>query len=215
MINFKKLSKIAFPTSRNININMMPIMMGNHSTIPSEYAHYHPIIRQCENALANKDFERGKIWYLSIMESIVPPYTSQRRAGIHVEKMSASHGWGGGWGGGSGHDQNLYSGLFMASSTDYSCRVWDTRAADPQKVSYQSVESADGHVMKRNELYWLTDACPHEAMINETSKHIYRQWFRLVSSDVGIWYTRHSTPNRLNVVPDKYKTRIVDYSKFV
>ena len=42
----------------------------------------------------------------------------------------------------------------------------------------------------------------------------YRQFFRLVSSEVSLWYRDHSTPNPLGVQPDPALTRLVAGDKF-
>ena len=42
----------------------------------------------------------------------------------------------------------------------------------------------------------------------------YRQFFRLVSSEVSLWYRDHSTPNPLGVQPDPALTKVVVGDKF-
>ena len=42
----------------------------------------------------------------------------------------------------------------------------------------------------------------------------YRQFFRLVTSQVSLWYKDHSTPNPLGVEPDPSITRTVVGDKF-
>ena len=42
----------------------------------------------------------------------------------------------------------------------------------------------------------------------------YRQFFRLVTSQVAFWYKDHSTPNPLGVEPDHTITRTVIGDKF-
>ena len=53
---------------------------------------------------------------------------------------------------------------------------------------------------------------PHESLPLETSG--YRQFFRLVTSQVSLWYRDHSTPNPLGVEPDPQITRVVVGDKF-
>jgi len=145
-MQLRKLGKINFPKSNDININMMPFIIGDKMSIPKEYQHYYPLIETC---LVDSD-ENGKVGYLSISESFVKKNTSQRRSGIHTEKPSIS-----------------------------------------------------------TPLVWITDSCPHESMI--LSNESYRQWFRFVTSKVSIWYSKHSTPNRLGVLPT---CEIIGQSKF-
>jgi hypothetical protein len=53
--------------------------------------------------------------------------------------------------------------------------------------------------MEPGRLYWLTDLTPHEAMPALESGP--RQFFRLVSPKIGVWFTKHNTPNPLGVQP--------------
>ena len=91
-MNYVKLSQIKFPKANNININMMPYIIGDKSSIPPKYNHYYDIINQCEQYLQKK---KGLVGYISIMESFVEKGKSQRRGGIHVERHG-NNGWGGG-----------------------------------------------------------------------------------------------------------------------
>merc|ERR1712096_77091 len=54
-------------------------------------------------------------------------------------------------------------------------------------------------MMKPNMVYWLTDCTPHESVPLETRS--YRQFFRLVSSKLSIWFECSSTKNPCGVVP--------------
>ena len=53
---------------------------------------------------------------------------------------------------------------------------------------------------------------PHESL--EVSEKTYRQFFRLVTSKVSLWYKSHSTENPLGVRPDPTVTKIVVGDKF-
>ena len=53
---------------------------------------------------------------------------------------------------------------------------------------------------------------PHQSLPLETST--YRQFFRLVTSEVSLWYRDHSTPNPLGVQPDPALTKVVAGDKF-
>ena len=66
--------------------------------------------------------------------------------------------------------------------------------------------------LKANRLYWMTDRTPHESLPLEKKTH--RQFFRLVTHRVSVWYEDHSTKNPNGVVPDPKMTRIVRGSKF-
>ena len=66
--------------------------------------------------------------------------------------------------------------------------------------------------MKPNRLYWMTDRTPHESLPLKAGT--YRQFFRLVMSQVSLWYEDHSTPNPNGVKPDLTITKIVRGNKF-
>ena len=58
----------------------------------------------------------------------------------------------------------------------------------------------------------MTDRTPHESLpLDETT---YRQFFRLVTSQVSLWYEDHSTPDPNGVKPDPSVTSIVRGDKF-
>merc|ERR1719317_650071 len=53
--------------------------------------------------------------------------------------------------------------------------------------------------MKPNHLYWLTERTPHECL--PLTRRTFRQFFRVVSSDVSIWFECSSTKNPLGITP--------------
>ena len=61
------------------------------------------------------------------------------------------------------------------------------------------------------EMVWITDCTPHESL--PLPAGTYRQYFRLVTSDVSVWYADHSTPNPLGIVPPE-NVKIVSGNKF-
>lgn len=197
-MNFKKISTITFPNFLGYNINMMPFVMGDIESIPFEYRQYYPLIEACNISST----ELGKIGYLSISESLVLKGKTQRRPGVHTDCPGGGISWGNG---GGGSPWGGLSGLYIASNIDDTCRVWDEFVESPGLLGDCShlVESfGEPTYLKGNELYWLHDKTPHEALPLDRST--LRQWFRVVTSDVGIWYKKHSTPNRLGVQPNCY-----------
>ena len=99
----------------------------------------------------------------------------------------------------------------------------------------------NGLVLEAGKIYWLTDRfhikgiqllydstdirshiahlqnpqisrTPHESLALKQSS--FRQFFRLVTSQVSLWYSNHSTPNPLGVVPEPGVTRVVTGDKF-
>jgi hypothetical protein len=198
-----KVGKVNFPKHTGININMMPFIMGDINSIPKEYRCYKDIINSCNIHSS----EIGKIGYLTITESFVNKGKPQRRGGIHTEK-TPTHSWGGDDGGAWGGK----SGLFMASNISDSCQIWNYHVDVPGlggDCSHLRDKLGKGIKMSSNELYWMTDSCPHESL--ELKSDCMRQFFRLVTSDVGVWYEKHSTKNKLGVNPG---CKIIKENKF-
>ena len=110
----------------------------------------------------------------------------------------------------------------MASNVANSCKVWNCAVrcdGEGKEIigKHGNVEHLRGilpddcEVMKANYMYWLTDRTPHELLPLQTA--CYRQYFRLVTSDVTVWFEEHSTPNPLGVMPDCKRTIILKGSK--
>jgi hypothetical protein len=112
----------------------------------------------------------------------------------------------------------------MASNVENSCRVWNCQIQRP-KVDCLDIVGRHGDIehlreflptdsetMDANTLYWITDRTPHESLPLVDGG--YRQYFRLVTSLVGLWFKDHSTKNPNGVVPDPKITKIVKGSKF-
>ena len=231
--------RIKFPKATNININMMPFVMGTNfkeTKLPRYLQHYwENIIRYCI-----LESEEGKIGYLTVHESKVDKGTSQRRPGIHTESPGLimlkeskgnfvlderCHRWG--YGQGKFREASgleLQGGIFMASNVENSCRVWNCQIQRPKVDCLDIVGKhgdiehlreflpTDSETMVANHLYWITDRTPHESL--PLAHRGYRQFFRLVTSLVGLWFENHSTKNPNGVVPDPKITKIVKGSKF-
>jgi hypothetical protein len=171
----------------------------------------------------------GKVGYLTIHESYVDQATTQRRPGIHTESPGFIAlqndqervrflylAWG---------KEYIYAGLdfkggiFMTSNVENSCRVWNCQIERPEADSIDIVGEhgdiehlreflpEDSETMAANHLYWITDRTPHESL--PLTKGTYRQYFRLVTSIVRVWFEDHSTKNPNGVVPDPKITKII------
>lgn len=192
---------------------MMPILMGVPGSVPHGLRDYQPMIDACA-------LELGSTVYLTIHESFVAKGKTQRRGGIHTEAYKAADGrfgggdddgggnfgggksiaWDGGWGG-------ITAGVYMAS-TDGRCRIWDEARHDVDHHGGLEV-SGPGVEMEPSTLYWITDRTPHESLPALRSGE--RQFFRLVSSEIGAWWSMHNTANPLGVLP---RAPVIDGSKF-
>lgn len=217
--NFEDKRRIEFPLPSDININMMPYIIGDSSSIPEIYHHYLPIIRKCEEASPGMYGSR-RVGYLTIHESFVPAGSTQRRPGLHTDRHQSSHGletkgggrgteciWMQGWGG-----SRMGSGMYIASNVADSCMIWDCRVEIPGELGdceHLRDMMGEGQMLKENNLYWLSDATPHEALPMKVDG--YRQFFRWVGDEVAVWYEQHSTRNPLGIEP---RGRIVTENKF-
>jgi hypothetical protein len=197
--SLRLIGDVSFPASTNRSVNMMPFIMGDHSTIPYELRDYIPMIVSC----GIEPEQIGKVGYLSVMESVVTSGLSQRRPGIHTEKHPSLK-WGGGWGHGASDGAARRDGVYMASTVSDSCRAWDFHVKVPGYMGdcehlRKDIESTPLTSIQANKLYWMTDSCPHESM--PIAHGTLRQWFRLVTHKVGLWYAKHSTPSPFGVLP--------------
>lgn len=55
----------------------------------------------------------------------------------------------------------------------------------------------------------MTDKTPHQALPSTEDR--YRQFFRLVSSEISVWFSKHNTKNPYGVEPT---CDIMDTEKF-
>ena len=67
-------------------------------------------------------------------------------------------------------------------------------------------------LMEPNTSYWITDWTPHESL--PLLERTYRQFFWVVTENVSLWFTDHSTANALGVLPVSSITKIVKGDKF-
>ena len=210
---------VRFPESRGINVNMMPFVLGSIDSLPPELHEYWPLVQACPIRGA----ELGQVGYITIMESDVAVGETQRRAGLHVDGFSIQspqecttvwHRWGG-WGGGHRSAETEYiGGIYMCNNVDKSACTWNASISETGAngdVEHLRELLGPGVPMQLNTLYWLTDATPHETLPMCEATH--RQFFRVVTAGVSVWYEKHSTKNPLGVVPGR-GVQIVNTSKF-
>lgn len=223
-VAFTTCGDVTFPPSRNINVNMMPFIYGNMSSLPAELRNYESLIDLCPI----NDSEKGKVCYLTVHESFVDPNNAQRRQGLHIEApgtvVEEAPGFTPGqehdWGCGVFFSKDEYDGgIYMASSVGSTSRVFDA-LVDHRIPGIVDVHGGcehlrrilghEGKTLKANELIWMTDRTPHEALPQETAGE--RQFFRVVTSQVSHWFAKHSTPNPKVPLPDD--VIVVHESKF-
>lgn len=199
-----------------ININMMPFKLNEPNTLPDYLKDYLPIVyKSCTN-ISPKIKEL--IAYLTIHESFVEKGKTQRRPGLHTDaskisienqvSLSGAIHWGGG----------PLGGIIIGSNLANTTKIYDCIVKDEIIGKHGSLEhirellTEERCILnKEHNLYLISDHTPHEAL--PMTKSGYRQFFRLVFGRVDVWYTQHSTPNPLGIVPSK-STKIINENKF-
>ncbi|KAG9398550.1 hypothetical protein AC1031_014332 [Aphanomyces cochlioides] len=197
--------------SMTFHVNMMPFIMGDKLSLPSSCRRYFPMIEECLKTSSSD--ENGKIGYLTIHEGMVHGGTSQRRSGLHIE-AGGIHGDHARmpdylWGYGMYAPFQIFGGIYMASTVEDSCCIYNAIIDNPREVvgHLGDIEHLRDVLDKSNcakfcpvnELVWITDRTPHESLPLKATQ--YRQFFRLVTSQVSHWYADHSTPNPLGIQP--------------
>lgn len=224
-IAFSPCGQVEFPEPNDINVNMMPFVMGDRKTLPKELRpYYDTIISKCPVA----EDEKGDIMYLTIQESFVQADKTQRRPGLHIEAPSASashfrsgqfvagleHHWGLGM---AYSPDEFEGGIYVASNISNTTAVWDA-LIDPKfgavdthgGIEHLRPYIGKGKKLPASLLVWMTDHTPHEGLPQEEDG--YRQFFRLVTSNISVWFAAQSTPNPKVPVPSH--VRVIDESKF-
>merc|ERR1712038_190409 len=115
-------------------------------------------------------------------------------------------------------------GIYMASNVPDSCAVWNSQIQSDESNEGNEIIGKHGDIeflrayirhrrmMKPNCIYWITDRTPHESL--PVKEETYRQYFRLVTHQVSLWFEDHSTKNPFGLLPDQKITKIVKGSKF-
>ena len=214
--------QVQFPIPKDVRVNMLPFILGSQESLPEYVQQYHEVISACPVL----EEEIGKVCYLTVEECPVLPNRTQRRSGLHIEApgsiQEGSHfvaAWEHRWGMGFAYSPDeLHGGIYMASNTSGSCAVWNALVVDSSlgDVDYhggmEHLRSFLGPpiLLQANQLVWITDRTPHEAL--PLTHGGYRQFFRLVTSDISVWFHEHSTPNPR--VPLPSHVQIIRGSKF-
>ena len=109
-------------------------------------------------------------------------------------------------------------GIFMASNVAHSTRVWNASIKELQDIAgplgsleHLRGDLGRGAVLQAGDLIWMTDSTPHESL--RLPQGTARQYFRLVTGDISVWYSAHSTANPLGTVPPA-AVKVVHENKF-
>lgn len=221
----KRINRVTFPEPTGIQINMMPFVMGKKDSLPEQYHQYWTILH--DFPISNL----GQVGYLTINEGIVIAGNTQRRGGLHTESPGMLSQTGkhntiekvfltGEFGKGRQKEtlDQFDGGIYMVSTVDHSCRVYDAQIAS-ETIGYQGdIEHMRGLLTNKavkslellaGSVVWMTDRTPHEALPMKQSG--IRQFLRVVAGHLTHWHALHNTPNPLGIQPD---AEIVHEDKF-
>jgi len=207
-VAFSRCGRVEFPTPNGRNVNMLPFILGDQNSLPSNLQCYFDSIEACPFVSE----EVGRVAYLTVQENYVDVGTNQRRGGLHIEspgffhddpdspsfEPGVEHPWGMGVFFGADHYEG---GIYFASSVGDTSEIWDALvdSSVPGVVEpgggceHLRALIGEGTKLRAGELVWMTDRTPHEALPQTTSG--LRQFFRLVMPGVSHWYADHSTSN--------------------
>lgn len=224
-VSFSRCGLVEFPEPKDRNVNMMPFILGEPTSLPNYLRCYYDLIQACPYVTE----EEGKVAFLTVHESWVDVGTSQRRGGLHIESPGnfsddpngqsftpgVEHPWGMGMFFGPDHYEG---GIYFASNRSDTSTVWNALvdSSVPGIVDkgggceYLRPWLGEGTTLKAGELIWMTDRTPHEGLPQATSGQ--RQFFRLVMPSVSHWYAEHSTANPKVALPDHVK--VIQGNKF-
>jgi hypothetical protein len=219
-VSFASCGSTTFPPPKDLNVNMMPFILGDKYSLPIHLRPYYDCIEKCPI----NPTENGTVCYLTVHESYVQARTSQRRDGLHIEtpgltSSNFSPGCEHHWGGGHFFSPDVYDGgIYFASNVANSSIVYDALIDKniPGIVDkHGSCEHlrnfiGSGTSLEAGQLVWMTDRTPHEALVQE--REGYRQFFRVVTSKISHWYAQHNTPNPYVALPDN--VIIIEENKF-
>jgi hypothetical protein len=224
-VAFSRCGVVEFPAPTSRKVNMMPFILGDKQSLPDDLQSYWGMIEACPYVQE----EVGKIAYLTVHESYVDTNKSQRRGGLHIESPgffaddvhaeSFHPGVEHPWGMGVFFSPDKYEGgIYIASNRSDTTEVWDALvdSSVPGMVDkgggceYLREWIGTGTKLQANELIWMTDRTPHEALPQQSSGN--RQFFRLVMPSVSHWFAKHSTANPKVPLPDHVK--VIEGDKF-
>ena len=118
-------------------------------------------------------------------------------------------------------DEGKYveGGIYLASNTDNASKIWNSKVRRNRNKKevigrngdvehLRSYIGEDYEMTESNHLYWITDRTPYETFPCDT-KSTTKQYFKLVTSEVGEWCEKHSTKNPFGIVPDPTITKVI------
>jgi hypothetical protein len=220
---FDRYGQVDCPEPAGRNVNTMPLIVGSKDTLPDDPMCYYPLIEQCPYPYMADEI--GTVGYLTVHESYIDTESAQRRKGIHIESPGLfcddhaaaflpwrNYPWGLRvcWG------PDKYEGdTSMASSVANTREVCDALVNKNVPGIVDKHEGCEllcplfgrGPKLHANELIWMTDCTPHEALPQEPAGH---RKFRDIC--VSHWYADHWTEDPKVNLPSNVS--VIHGSKF-
>lgn len=216
--NFLKVRKLSFPAFSGTRIMMMPIILGDMKSIPTELKHYMPMVKSLFTSVQPKYL--NQVGYLTIDESNVLKGETHRRPGLHVDGFykgkAGSWGGSGPWAGARKNiiqmlekpinidDEFQYGPGMLLIASHPGCVAW--------KQIFKGMPGPDGEcdhlisqckentkqILEPNMLYWLSPLTVHAA--TEMPEDTNRQLLRLSMPSKAPVFSEY-TKNPLGIEP--------------
>jgi hypothetical protein len=196
---FKELTEVSLPQFTGTRVMMMPILIGDLSSVPSQLDHYGSTLQQLFGLSDPKHY--GKVGYITIDEKVVQAGSTHRRSGLHVDGVF--NGSCGGWGGGGGSWGSKGNGMITVSSVA-GCKAYQQElegefGKDGEADSFKSqLKEECATIFKPYVAYWVDGLCVHESL--SMPENTARQFVRLSMPSKGPWFIGY-TENPLGVLP--------------
>jgi len=168
-VAFSSCGTVEFPEPTDRNVNMMPFIFGDRSSLPAELQCYHELIETCPYM----EEEAGRVGYLTVHEGFVQAGKAQRREGLHIETPGLEDGSASFspadehcWGCGVFRGADRYEGgIYMASNMPDTSAVYDAlvdkniKGIVDKHGGCEHLRPLLGPVtkLKANQLVWMTD----------------------------------------------------------
>lgn len=190
---------LTLPKFTGIRVMMMPIILGDLSSIPNTLGRYRKTLRLLFGRACD---HLGKVGYITIDEKLVKAGQTHRRAGLHVDGVY--NGSVGAWGGDGGGGWGAPGTGMLTVSNIAGCKAY--------KQTFQGMPGPDGEcdhlkaqcdetkavIFKPGHIYWVDGLCVHESM--PMTQDVERQFVRLSMPSTAPWFQGY-TENPLGVKP--------------
>jgi hypothetical protein len=196
---FTELTEVQLPKFSGTRVMMMPLILGDLTSIPKSLSHYRETLSQLFQLMDPK--HQGQVGYLTIDEKSVSAGQTHRRAGPHVDGVFNDSC--GGWGGGGGGWGSKGNGMITVSSRA-GCKAYQQtfegeigQDGECDKLIPQMDESK-ATIFQAGRAYWVDGLCVHESLVQ--NEDCERTFVRLSMPSKAPWFAGY-TKNPLGILP--------------